>query len=67
MDPKHQSLFDAALALPETERILLVERLLDSLSPDTEGPKEDELAAELERRYAEVEQGQAAERRAGEV
>jgi len=59
MDPKHQSLFDDALALPEAERILLVQLLLDSLPPDTDLTKEDELAAELERRYAEIEQGQA--------
>jgi len=59
MDPQHQSLFDAALGLPEAERILLVERLLDSLPPGTDVTQEDELEAELGRRSAEVDQGQA--------
>ncbi len=59
MDPQHQSLFDAALGLPEAERILLVQRLLESLPPATDLTQADELEAELERRYEEVEQGQA--------
>jgi putative addiction module component (TIGR02574 family) len=57
MDPQHQALFDAALALPEAERALLAERLLASLSPEVDDVTDDELAAELDRRRAEVEQG----------
>ncbi|MBI1914151.1 MAG: addiction module protein [Planctomycetes bacterium] len=59
MEPQYQSLFDAVLALPEAERILLVQRLLDSLPPTTEIMQEDELETELDRRYEEIEQGQA--------
>jgi len=59
MDPQYQSLFDAALGLPEDERILLVQRLLESLPPATDITQEDQLEAELERRYEDVERGQA--------
>ena len=57
MTPQHQALVDAALALPEAERTLLVERLLESLAPETDDTSDDEFFAELERRRAEVEQG----------
>jgi putative addiction module component (TIGR02574 family) len=57
MTPKIQSLFEAAMALTEAERILLVERLLETVPPDDEELSDDELFAELERRRAEVEQG----------
>jgi putative addiction module component (TIGR02574 family) len=56
MDPQNQALFDAALSLPEAERILLVQHLLETLSPDA---KEEELAEELERRLEEARQGKA--------
>jgi putative addiction module component (TIGR02574 family) len=49
-------LFEAALKLPESERALLAERLLQTLPPGEE-LTEDELFDELERRRAEVEQG----------
>jgi putative addiction module component (TIGR02574 family) len=57
MTIQNQSIFDAALALPESERALLVERLLESLSPEPEDITDDELFSELERRRAEIEQG----------
>jgi putative addiction module component (TIGR02574 family) len=57
MAPETQSLFDAALALPEAERALLAERLLESLSAEEVELTEDELLAELERRRADVEHG----------
>jgi putative addiction module component (TIGR02574 family) len=57
MAPETQSLLDAALKLPETERVLLVERLLETLPPQGEELTEDELFDELEKRRAEVEQG----------
>src|SRR5690348_12289291 len=53
----NQAIFAAALALPEAERALLVERLHESLSPEPEEITDDELFGELERRRAEVEQG----------
>jgi toxin ParE1/3/4 len=53
MNAQCQSVFDAALALPEAERTLLVERLLESLSPEGDEITDNELAAELDRRLAE--------------
>jgi antitoxin (DNA-binding transcriptional repressor) of toxin-antitoxin stability system len=42
MNPQTQTLFDAALALPEAERALLVERLLESLSPESDERTDEE-------------------------
>ena len=56
MAPETQALLDEAVKLPEAERLLLAERLLESLSPE-ENVTDDELFAELERRRTEVEQG----------
>jgi putative addiction module component (TIGR02574 family) len=44
---------EAALALPEAERLFLVERLLESLPPDSDEATDEELTAELDRRYAD--------------
>ncbi len=57
MSEQNQQVFQAALRLPEVERALLAEQLLDSLGPESEELTEDELAAELDRRRAEVDQG----------
>ena len=57
MSDQDQRVFDAALGLAEAERALLAERLLESLEPDLEELTEDELAAELDRRRAEIDQG----------
>jgi putative addiction module component (TIGR02574 family) len=57
MAPEHQAIIEAALALPETERALLVERLLESLSPEIGELSNEELVAELDRRRAEIDQG----------
>jgi putative addiction module component (TIGR02574 family) len=57
MTIQNQAIFDAALALPESERALLAECLLESLSPDSTELTDDELFGELERRRAEIEQG----------
>ena len=57
MTSEPQAIFDAALALPEADRALLAERLLESLSPEGDEPTDEEFAAELDRRRAEVEQG----------
>ena len=53
---QNQQVFQAALRLPEVERALLAEQLLDSLGPESEELTEDELAAELDRRRAEIDQ-----------
>ncbi|HEX5271355.1 MAG TPA: addiction module protein [Gemmataceae bacterium] len=70
MTPETQALLEAALALPEDQRALLTERLLETL--DEEGEEmppeeeledeleeltEEELLAELDRRRAEIEEG----------
>ncbi|MEX0711657.1 MAG: hypothetical protein WD278_04870 [Pirellulales bacterium] len=49
------ALLSAALELPESERAMLVSRLLETLSPDSEGlSMEDEnLVEELERRASD--------------
>jgi putative addiction module component (TIGR02574 family) len=57
MTIQNRAIFDAALALPESERASLVECLLESLSPDSKEFTDDELFGELERRRAEIEQG----------
>ena len=54
-----QTVFEAAMALPEQERLLLVERILDELSPDADALDDDELAAELNRRRRDFELGTA--------
>jgi putative addiction module component (TIGR02574 family) len=59
MTTQTQAVFDAALALPEAERALLAERLLESLSPEPDELTDDELLAELERRSADFEHGTA--------
>jgi putative addiction module component (TIGR02574 family) len=55
MTSEHQNIFQAALALPESMRASLAEKLLESLSPDMDELTDDEFFAELERRRAEVE------------
>lgn len=59
MSDETDRLLAAALALPEEERIRLVERLLESLPPEGGAETEEEFAAELERRAAEVAAGTA--------
>lgn len=55
MNDQLQTILDSALALTEPEREILVERLLESLSPEQKELNDDELFAELERRRAEYE------------
>jgi putative addiction module component (TIGR02574 family) len=54
MSNEKQALLAAALALPEAERELLTDRLLDSLSPESDAMSADAFYAELERRAAEL-------------
>jgi putative addiction module component (TIGR02574 family) len=55
MSDRFQTILDAALALPEAERVVLIDELLESLPPDTGPLSDEEMLAELERRHAEVE------------
>jgi putative addiction module component (TIGR02574 family) len=54
-----QAILEAALALPESERLELVTTLLETLGPDTDGVDEEAFAAELRRRSDEIDQGKA--------
>lgn len=54
-----QAIFNAALALPEADRAVLAERLLESLSPEPDELSDEEWLAELERRSADFERGTA--------
>lgn len=56
-----QDILGAVLALQEEEQLLLVEQLLERLSPEPDGLGDDELAVELQRRKADFEQGTAGE------
>jgi putative addiction module component (TIGR02574 family) len=58
MDSQTQALFEAAASLPEAERLLLVQHLLDTLPAGGDTLSGEELAAELDRRYAELERGE---------
>jgi putative addiction module component (TIGR02574 family) len=56
MTADNKAVFDAALALPETERALLAEALLQTLPSPSDELSDEELFAELERRRANFEQ-----------
>ncbi len=58
--PRFQRVCNERLAWFEFQ-VLLMERLLDRLSPEPDEPAGDELVAELERRKADVERGAAGE------
>jgi putative addiction module component (TIGR02574 family) len=57
MTPQTQAVLNAALALPEAERFVLVECLLNSLPDEGDQLTDDELLAELDRRRAEIQDG----------
>jgi len=59
MSDQAQSLYEAIIALPEQDRVILIQRLLATLSPEDKQIWEDEWAAELERRHADFEKGTA--------
>lgn len=54
-----QAVLDAAMQLPEADRLTLVSRLMESLPPEglTLSLEDPELAAELDRRFAERDEG----------
>ncbi len=53
----NSNVFEAAMALSEPERIQLVERLLETLGPETDSVDEASFLAELSRRSAEIDHG----------
>ena len=57
MENNFEAILKAALALSEMQRELLIDELVESLSPDTGPYSDEEMLAELERRKAEMEQG----------
>jgi putative addiction module component (TIGR02574 family) len=59
MSPDAKRVLEAALALPEDERIALAEALIENLEPSTDSPAEVEAAwtAEVARRLEDVETG----------
>ena len=59
--PTSQDILGAVLALQEEDQFLLVEQLLDRLSPESDELADDELAAELQRRKADFERETADE------
>lgn len=56
-----QDIPGTVLALQEEEQLLLVEQLLDRLSPEPDGLRDDQLLTQLQRRKADFEQGTAGE------
>lgn len=55
MTDQTQSILETALSLPETERLVIAERLLESVPDDAESPDDEAFATELDRRWAEFE------------
>jgi hypothetical protein len=55
MEPIPEAIIDAALLLPESDRIAIVSRLLESLPTEESimSLEEDRLLDELDRRYAD--------------
>ncbi|HBI41717.1 MAG TPA: addiction module component, family protein [Planctomycetales bacterium] len=60
MSPALETLYQAALALPEEERVELADRLLGTLSPDVPSQLHPAWRAELKRRSAQIEAGEVA-------
>jgi putative addiction module component (TIGR02574 family) len=55
-----EALYQAALALPEEDRVELADRLLGTLSPDVPSQLHPAWRAELKRRSAQVDSGEVA-------
>ena len=55
MNEQTQSILQTALSLPETERLVIAETLLQSVPDDAEGVDDEAFAAELDWRWAEFE------------
>ena len=59
MQTDPQAILDAAMQLPEADRLTLVSRLMESLPPEgiTAALDDPGLAAELDRRFAQGDEG----------
>jgi putative addiction module component (TIGR02574 family) len=57
MNESFNNVFQAALALPETDRVQLVDALIETLEPDDAAPLDDAWLAEIERRSREFDEG----------
>jgi len=60
MSPTLETLYQAALALPEEDRVELADRLLGTLSPDVPSQLHPAWRAELKRRSDQIEAGEVA-------
>jgi putative addiction module component (TIGR02574 family) len=60
MTARTRALFDAVLALPDSERALLADQLFQSLPPLPDELTDDQLYTELHRRDAEAEKDPSA-------
>jgi putative addiction module component (TIGR02574 family) len=58
MSPATEQLLDAALALPEEERLQFAEALIVSLQPDDQPPFDESWREIIQRRSAELRSGQ---------
>jgi putative addiction module component (TIGR02574 family) len=67
MSPALEILYQAALALPEEDRVELADRLLGSLPPDVPSQLHPAWRAELKRRSAQVDSGEVTPIPWGEV
>jgi hypothetical protein len=56
MGPEGQHLLHAALELPERERAIIAERLIETLSPEDADRIDVDLAVELDKRLSESRQ-----------
>jgi putative addiction module component (TIGR02574 family) len=59
MAASRQNLLQAALALPEPERLRLVHELLETLNPDADGAFDQTWCDELDRRLSDLHNGTA--------
>lgn len=60
MDAECKAILDAALRLPQGERMALVDFLLESLASEVNDQVDDEIIAELGRRFAEFQRDPSA-------
>jgi len=59
MQPSTAEVFEAALALPDDDRAKLADKLVESLDGDCDPDAGTAWAAEIERRLAKIDAGQA--------
>ena len=59
MSPSFDQVFQAALALPEAERVQLVDSLIASFPTEVDSPLDERWTQEIARRSAEIDAGTA--------